>query len=355
MIAGGPTGTGGTGGALARLIADSAATRGQVDVLSRQVATGRVADTFAGLGAGARTPLTLRPQIARSEAWRGNIEAVQGRLGQAQLSLKAMAQIASDFYADTNKLNASDPSQTDGVAQAARLALGAMAGHLNSRSGETYVFAGKDSANPPIPDAENILTSRFVTDIRAAVRGLATNGAAATIAATLDTASGVSPFSAGLAALGDDAVPRVEVGEGQYVQVGVLADRNTLAESAGDSTTGSYMRDVMRALATLGSLGSGQVTAPGFDALVADTRASLGAAIKAMGEEAGTLGNLDAGLDARKTQLSDQEVVLKGQVSSVEEVDMAEAISRLTQTQTRLQASYQLISRSKELSLVNFL
>lgn len=341
---------------LARLIADSATVRGQVEALNRQVATNRVADTLGGLGAGARTSLTLRPQLARSEAWRGNIDAAQTRLGVAQLSLKDIAQIASDFYANTNKLNAQGP--VDGVAEAARQALERMAGALNSRSGETYVFAGEDSANPPIPDAESILTSPFVTEIRAAVQGLAANGAAATAAATLDAASGASPFSAGLAGLGGgggDGVPRIEVGEGQYVRVGVLADRNTLAASEGGSTTGSYMRDVMRALATIGSLGGAQARTPGFDALVADTRASLGAAIKAMGEEAGALGNLEAGLDARKTRLADQAVVLTGQLSSVEEVDMAEALSRLTQTQTQLQASYQLISGTRGLSLVNFL
>ena len=353
MIAGGPAGTG--GGGLTRLIADSAAARGQVDALNRQIATNRVADTFAGLGTGARTSLTLRPQIARSEAWRGNIEAAQGRLSQTQLSLKAVAQIASDFYANTNKLNTVDSSQTDTVAEAARRALEAMAGHLNSRSGETYLFAGKASANPPIPDPESILDSPFVTGIRAAVQGLAANGAAATIAATLGTASGDSPFSAGLAAPGGDAVPRIEVGEGQYVQAGVLADRNTLAESTGTSTTGSYMRDVMRALATLGSLDGAQATTSGFDALVADTRASLGGAIKAMAQEAGALGNVEAGLDTRGAQLSDQEVVLKGQISSVEDVDLAEALSRLMQTETRLKASYQLISGSRDLSLVNFL
>ena len=349
MIVGAPGG----GGTLARLIAESTVVRGQVDVLNRQVATNRISDTFGGLGAGARTSLTLRPQIARAETWQSNIDAVQGRLGEAQRSLKGIAEIASKFHADTSKLH--DPSQVDLVAQQAREALKTMAGLLNGRAGETYVFAGHDSANPPIPASGDILTSPFVTGIRDAVQGLAAKGAAATAAATLGVASGASPFSATLGGPGGDAVPRIEVGEGQYVQVGVLAHRNTLAESAGDSTTGSYMRDVMRALATIGSLSGAQATAPGFAALVADTRSGLHGAIGAMAAEAGALGNLEAGLDARKTHLADQEVVLKGQLSSVEDVDMAEALSRLTEAQTRLQASYKLISGTRGLSLVDFL
>lgn len=353
MIAAGPGSASAGGGTLPRLIAESVATRGRVETLSRQVATGRVADTFGGLGGGARTSLTLRPQIARTEAWQGNIEAVQGRLAETQSSLKGIAGIASKFHADTGKLY--EASEVDMMAWQAREALRTMTGLLNGRSGDTYVFAGQDSANPPIPDSDDILTSPFVTGIRDAVQGLAANGAAATAAATLGVASGVSPFSPTLVGLGGDAAPRVEVGEGQYVQAGVLADRNTLAESTGDATTGSYMRDVMRALATIGSLSGAQATAPGFKALVEDTRSSLDGAIGALAAETGALGNLEAGLDTRKTHLEDQAVVLKGQLSSVEDVDMAEALSRLTEAQTRLQASYQLIAGTRDLSLVNFL
>ncbi len=52
---------------------------------------------------------------------------------------------------------------------------------------------------PPVPDPDNILSTGFFSQISSAVAGLTTNGAAATIASTLATASsnaaGISPFS----------------------------------------------------------------------------------------------------------------------------------------------------------------
>ncbi|MEA2739844.1 MAG: Bacterial flagellin C-terminal helical region, partial [Acetobacteraceae bacterium] len=54
-------------------------------------------------------------------------------------------------------------------------------------------------------------------------------------------------------------------------------------------------------------------------------------------------------------QLSDTATALSGQLSSVQDVDMAATLSKLTSMQTQLQASYRLITGENSLSLVNFL
>ena len=94
--------------------------------------------------------------------------------------------------------------------------------------GPTYVFGGTDSANPPVPDAAGITSSPFYTLIGAAVTGLAANGAAATTAATLAVASsdapGTTPFSGP-----PGQAPTLDLGAGAPVQVGLLANANTLA------------------------------------------------------------------------------------------------------------------------------
>jgi flagellar hook-associated protein 3 FlgL len=115
------------------------------------------------------------------------------------------------------------------------------------------------------------------------------------------------------------------------------------------------MRDVLRALATIGSLSSSQLGAGGFQGLVQDTRTSLSGAISAMGTDAGVLGDAQSRLATTKTQLSDTSTALTSQVSSAEDVDMAATLSRITLTQTQLQASYQLIAGIGSLSLVKFL
>ena len=52
-------------------------------------------------------------------------------------------------------------SAVDTIAASARDALGQVASALNTQDGGVYVFAGQDTANPPVPG--NILTSDFFT------------------------------------------------------------------------------------------------------------------------------------------------------------------------------------------------
>jgi flagellar hook-associated protein 3 FlgL len=74
-----------------------------------------------------------------------------------------------------------------------------------------------------------------------------------------------------------------------------------------------------------------------------------------MAVDVGVLGNTQASLTLTQTHLSDTATALSGQLSSVQQVDMAVALSKLTSTQTQLQASYRLIASANSLSLLNFL
>ena len=204
--------------------------------------------------------------------------------------------------------------------------------------------AARISTNPPVPDPDQILNSGFYTQINSEVGNLAANGATATAAATLATASsnavGTSPFSAYMsqsAATLQAQAPVVQVGQGQTVQVGLLASANSAVTSTGSSTTGSYARDLMRALATIGSLSSSQVSDSGFQALVQDTSTSLQGVVSAMGDDAGVLGNTQAALTTMQTQLSDTSTALTAQVSGAQNVDMAQTLSNLTLVQTQMQ------------------
>jgi flagellar hook-associated protein 3 FlgL len=148
----------------------------------------------------------------------------------------------------------------------------------------------------------------------------------------------------------------VQVGNGQMVTIGIAASTNGSVSSTGTSTTQSYMRDIMRALATIGSLTSAQVTS-GADVagLVADTQASLSGAITALGQDQGVLGDRQTMLTNSATAMSTAQTALLGQFTDATNVDMAKTMTSLTETQTRLQASYQLISNLSSLSLVKYI
>ncbi len=341
-------------GPLNQAIGASDTARASLDRLTRQSADGLVSDSYAGLGAAAQTVVDLRPEIDRLAARQTAIGSVTGRLGVTQAVLTQIGTIASTFSADTAKLGDVSPQQVDSIAASARQALQQVAGLLDSTDGETYVFGGTDSTSPPVPDPDGILASPFYAQTAAAVSGLSANGAAATAAATLAIASsdaaGTTPFAGA-----PGQAPTLDTGDGAPVQVGVLANANTLAVSGGVSTTGSYMRDILRGLATIGNLSSSQASAPGFAALVSDTQASLSGAVSALGQESGVLGTTQSALAASQSAAADTGTALTKQLSSVQDVDMTATLSDLSQVQTQLSASYKLISEMSGLSLVHFL
>jgi flagellar hook-associated protein 3 FlgL len=345
-------------GLLGRVLADSASVRNRLDTLTRQASDGLISDTYSGLGAGASVSLHIDPQVTALKTGQANIDAAAGRMQVTQIALTQIQSIAAGFQSQLMNLNGLNPSNVDSVAASARAALTQVASLLNAKDGDVYVFSGEDTANPPVPNADTITTSGFFTQIQSAVSQLGTSGAAAITAATLSTARsdtpGITPFSAYLSG-GTAARPVVESGDGQRPATGLLANANGAIASTGASTTGSYMRDLMRSLATLGSLTSAQLGDSGFSDVVQDTRTSLGGAISAMAADAGVLGNTQSGLAATKASLGDTITALTGQVSASRDADMASVLSSLTQTQTLLQASYQIIGTVNGLSLVKFL
>jgi flagellar hook-associated protein 3 FlgL len=355
------TSTIGTGyGIFPTLIANSSIVRQKLDTLTEQASTGLVSGTYAGLGSDATVSLALGTQASALRTYQSNIDQAAGSMQVAQTAMTQIQQIAATFFGDIPNLNGLNPSEVDSIAAQANAALQQVADLLNTKDGNNYVFGGQDTANPPVPEAASILSSGFYAQINTAVSALSANGAGATAAATLATAAssatGTSPFSTYLsqppASIG---APVVQTGEGSSVRTGLLASANSVAVSSGTSTTGSYTRDLMRALATLGSLSSSQVNDPGFGALVADTGTSLNGAVNAMAADAGVLGNTQSNLVAARAHLSDVATALTSQISSAQDVDLAETLSRLTMVQTQLQASYRLISGQNGLSLLNFL
>jgi flagellar hook-associated protein 3 FlgL len=237
---------------------------------------------------------------------------------------------------------------------------------LDTQDAGVYVFAGQDSGNPPVPNPDNIAdgtAGTFFGQIQADVGQLGVQTAAQVAQATQGVASfggGPSPFSVYLSTNDPPTLPTIQTGQNQSETIGLSASHNGLipqppADTINFTTTGSYMRDTLRALATIGSLSSAQVGTPGFQDLVQNTRTSLIGAVSAMGQDAGVLGNVQSSLTATQTQLADTQTALNAQVSSAQNVDLASTLSQLSLVQTQMQASYQLISGLSGLSLVKFL
>ena len=341
-------------GTLGILVGDTESIQKKLNTLTEQAGTGSVSSNFAGLGAGATTSLNLNASVSHLQTWQSNISAATGNMQVTQTAMTQIQQIASNLFGQLNSLQGADGSEISTIAATAQSDLAQVANLLDSTNGTTYVFAGTDSSNPPVPDPDAITSSGFYTQIAAAVAALSTAGASATASATLSIASsdaaGTTPFASTIG-----SVPVVQTQGGETQQTGLLANANAFVTSTGSSTTGSYMRDLMRALATVGSLTSAQQNDPGLTSLVQDTRTSLQGAISAMAQDVGVLGNTQSMLTQESTTLQQTQTAMNTQLSSVQDVDMAKTLSNITLVQTQLQASYQLIANASGLSLAKFL
>jgi flagellar hook-associated protein 3 FlgL len=334
--------------------------RQNFDALTEQASSGLIANTYSGLGAGAPIALALGPQVEHLQIAQSNIAAANGPAHMTQTAMTQIGSIAANLLAEMPDLNGLSASEVDSVAAGARSDLAQVSDLLDTQYGGIYVFAGQDSANPPVPDPDQITTSGFYMQISAAVATLTTNGASATAAATLtiagSNAAGTSPFSPYLSQPATMlSAPSVATGNGQSQTIGLLASANTSAVSTGTSTTGSYMRDLMRALATVGSLSSSQVNDPNFAPLVADTQTSVTNLITAMNTDVGVLGEQQASLTNLGTTLSDTQTALTVQLSTITNVDMAATLSNLSLMETQLRESYQVIAAVSGLSLAKIL
>lgn len=336
-------------GLLGRLVDDSAVAQARATRFAEQSSTGLVSQTYGGLESTAQLSLDLRPQLTRIDAFTQNIATATTRLDVSSQVLNQLQSIATTFFSGSINMTSQTSQEVDALASQANAALGQVQDLLNTKIGGVYLFAGQDSANAPLPDDA---FKAFVTSIKTAASGLAATGGTATALATLVAASTGSPFSATLG-----TVPQsMSVGFGNVITVGIVAGQNAFAVQSGSSTTYSYVKDLIRSLATIGSLHAGQ-TALGtnFATLVADTRTSLNNQIGAISTENSGLGNSQKSLQTSQTMLSDLQSSMTQQISVVENVDAAATASALTQAQTQLQISYKLISSMQDLSLVHYL
>lgn len=340
-------------GIMAQLAANASQSQLLVDKLTEQSSTNLVSTSYSGLGDQVGTALTLQPQVAQIATWQQTISQAQSRLQVSQSVLSQIGSIAQTALTQVLSLNNTTSTGVAIAAQQAQESLQQMASLLNTRDGDVYVFAGDDTGNPPIPDADGITSSAFFTQIQSAVAGLDTNGAAATQAATL--AAATAPANSVFSTTLGTAAPSVDVGLDAPVQVGILANTNAAAVSGGTDTTGSYVVDLMRTLATIGSLTPAQTAAPDFNSLMTDLTGDLQNTIAALSTDTSVMGGWQSELTMQSTHLTTVSDALTAQVSSVEDVDVPTTATRLAAAQNQLQASFQLIATMKDLSLVDFL
>jgi flagellar hook-associated protein 3 FlgL len=284
-----------------------------VDLANRQVVSGKVATTYSGYGDKTAIMEAARSAAGRSDANLATAQQVSMRLDLQDAQLSQLSDLASQVRQTLSKA-AADQDATSLMSQ--------MQGYynqaveiLNSKDANGYIYAGDNSQVPPVTvtDLSGLISLPSVTSVFA-------NGQVKT---------------------------SVRIGDSQTVQVGLLA-----------SDLGTQLFSLFQQVAQFDAGAGGPFdtkTTPAQQTFLESTiQTAANVAEGINGESAGN-GIRYQMVQQTMTQLQARSSVYTGFVSSIQDVDIAEALSRLNQNNIALQAAFQVTSSLNKLSLLAFI
>lgn len=126
--------------------------------LQRQLATGKKATTYGGLGNDRTQVLSFRAELSQLEGYTRTATIAETRLQVTQLALNDIRDLTADTKADSvsGEFSIEQHGQSNFQVEA-RARFVNIIGLLNTRSGDNYVFAGRNIQSPPTAAAEDIL------------------------------------------------------------------------------------------------------------------------------------------------------------------------------------------------------
>lgn len=333
------------------------------NALTSQASSNITSDSYAGLGDQAGEAISLQPQITATNAWQNNVTQIQTKLSVTQAALTSISSIATSLQ--TTLLSLRTTPSAGGISAAsdnARQQLTELTSLLNTRSGDSYVFAGTASDQPPVTSPD-LAVSPLVSGIIGTVAQVGTLGAAATESLTLADASYTnttsSVFSAQLSPVqAVDAaalVPQVQIGQNENVHAGIVA---TQGDNPGAQSTGSSIRDLIRSLATLAGLSSVSAAGQGsidFTTLISDMSSHMATITQGLAGLTASVGSQQDQATSRSNILSDMSDALKSQLDATKSSDPATTRTQQIAVQNQLTASYTLIADMKTLNLAQYI
>ncbi|AQS85110.1 MAG: flagellin [Acetobacter aceti] len=338
--------------------------------LAGQATSGVSSDSYAGLGDQRGQALSLQPQITAISTWQNSISGAQTNLSVTQSALTEIASLNTTLQTNLLSLGGSYGTDTlSTIVSSAQAALSQLGDYLNTTGSNGYVFAGSDVNNAPVTDASNLATSGLATATSGIVSQLDTLGADsvfetatsyASSGGTFTDSDGVtSSLSVFSPALSTDPVSakaleaKAVVGQSSVVSVGMVATEGTTP--ADSTTTGSAIRDLMRNLMIVASLGSADTSSSNFSDLVTKLKASTTSVGISLATEEGSIGLTQSSLTTQSTNLSTMSTMLVSQLSNIKDVDIAAVSVQTGNIQDQLLASYTLISDLKGMTLASYI
>lgn len=291
-----------------QMLQSDAVARAQERLAAAQtrLATGRKAESHAGLGTDAAISLSGRSLIAAQEGYASVSQRLQTRLSLVNSNLEAIDSAAMTLR--NALVQTVGTGESPGLQEAIELAFGQVRAALNASGDKGYLFAG-GGKGPPFAAAT-------LSDL---------------IGAPADTL-----FRSG------------EVRATARVADGVDLEHGLVARELGAGLVAAF-----RTLAEAGPLGARPTEAQ----MVALTEAmdQFQTGLQPLREQSSANGRRQVQLEQFEAQAIQRRTQIEELVGTAEDADLGEVAVEITQQQTVLEASYGVLARLSRLSLLNYL
>ena len=284
-----------------------------LDNSNRQVATGKLASTYAGYGQKTAVMEAARSAGAKAEAHAAAARVAAQRIDLQDTQLTQLSELAGHVRQTLTKAAADQ----DGTSLMTQLQgyFGQMVDTLNAKDANGYIYAGDNNQVAPI-------TVSTLSELAAlpAVSGAFANGS---------------------------VTSSLRIGENQTVQVGMLA-----------SDIGTELFALFRQAAQFDASGSGPFDAKTTAAQQSFLETSIQTAVaaaSAVNADAAANGIRYQVVQTAAEQMQAFSTVHKDFVSNIEDVNIGEAMAKLQQQQIALQAAFQMTSKLNQLSPIDYL
>jgi flagellar hook-associated protein 3 FlgL len=294
------------------ILADLTRASNNQEKAQSQVSSGRVADSLRGFAPNVEQLIAANSVKSRVEGYLEQGKLISSRLEAQDLALRETADSAQGARTTLAEALASD--RGDAI-------MGELQGHfltaaesLNTQQGGRFLFAGAQVNTRPV-DATRLSDLTAVPDVSDLFRN-------------------------------DALKPVSRLDDNVTIESGFLADEE-------GTQLFEAFKEVQAYVEANGDFSSPLTTAQ--KTFIESMLPKFDAANKALTDTAALNGANQVRVDNSMAQHDDRVTLLKGEIKDIAEVDMAEAISRLEQAQTALQASAQVFATLRGSSLLEML
>ena len=318
-----------------------------------EVTTGRHADVGLSLGLTTGRAVSLRHEHARLGAIIEANSVVSTRLEATQSALGKIAADAQSFIGNLlGARNSADGPKL--IEQQARGMLDGLVDTLNTTTAGEYLFAGINADVKPLANysgnpasvASQSISASFTASFGTVRSDQANVGiTAANMQTFLD-----GPFSAQFSAsawssnwsTASDRNMRSRISTSELVETSVNAN------DAG-------VRQLAEAFTMVADLGTQNLNASAFQALIDTAAKRAGEAVQKLGNTQSALGVTQERVTRSSDHMSLQIDIMNKHISALESVDPYEASTRLSSLTTELETAYAVTARIQKLSILNYL